>query len=555
MSTFTQYGNLDWKDPAGLGEFFDRLDLIAQDILKGAKDNGYVLFKEGNSRYGLTLIEIRELISSNHLSIDQITLTLNTSDLGNIRVKISLRKIPGREGINYLINSKHSYLNQAIEKCLAGNWDPLTDVIPAFPPEPAPTAVEDPKVITNIFKEKFILEGFPASESLALLEKNISFPFFEATPMNFTLETREGQLIKDVPIIEAIQIFTKRRAAIRTLYIDVGSSKGDWLDIQLIPGKDLLTCAVQVSIQSPKAKEIYENIRLLLQASPNLEKVKIEEVFRKFFSFNPITFEIDSVLTHLKGVAGLNIKSPILRAIFTSRDLQKVEVGSIEAVRQLYKQISSRLLQVALSVYTLKDDSQIGIIFRWEDKGHFIGEVYLDLKDQDKATEIFQYLCRELKLTPITPQKQEAANTSKEAIFRARTFNFYDKNCVFVFPTESYFVNSLVENLTGYLQSMGLENFYRILQPDTAEALEDLWVKLNEAGIIIFDLTHKSQWVYYQLGIAHSLGKKLVIISQYERDIPEVFKINPCITYENTPEGIENLKHALEAWILRSEPV
>jgi hypothetical protein len=48
------------------------------------------------------------------------------------------------------------------------------------------------------------------------------------------------------------------------------------------------------------------------------------------------------------------------------------------------------------------------------------------------------------------------------------------------------------------------------------DIINDVWKMINYAGLIIADITTHNANVFYELGIAHTIGKKVVLIRQYE---------------------------------------
>jgi hypothetical protein len=68
-------------------------------------------------------------------------------------------------------------------------------------------------------------------------------------------------------------------------------------------------------------------------------------------------------------------------------------------------------------------------------------------------------------------------------------------------------------------------------------SVQDLWNCINEAAVIIADLTGSEPEVMYGLGIAHTIGKVTILIqpqgSKYLKDIPRTH----CIEYEDSIEG------------------
>ena len=50
--------------------------------------------------------------------------------------------------------------------------------------------------------------------------------------------------------------------------------------------------------------------------------------------------------------------------------------------------------------------------------------------------------------------------------------------------------------------------------------MQDIWLAIQRAELIIADLTGKNANVFYELGIAHTLGRRTILLSQNRGDIP-----------------------------------
>ena len=66
---------------------------------------------------------------------------------------------------------------------------------------------------------------------------------------------------------------------------------------------------------------------------------------------------------------------------------------------------------------------------------------------------------------------------------------------------------------------------------------------------IIAELSHNNPNVFYELGIAHSLGKKTICITQNSDDIPFDIKHLRHIKYEYTPRGMKAFEEKLEQYV------
>lgn len=85
--------------------------------------------------------------------------------------------------------------------------------------------------------------------------------------------------------------------------------------------------------------------------------------------------------------------------------------------------------------------------------------------------------------------------------------------------------------------------------------LSDIWNEIQTAEIIIADLTGKNPNVMYELGLCHSIWKKVILLSQNKDDVPFDLRAWRVIWYDFTFAGAARLKDELQRAInsLRAE--
>jgi hypothetical protein len=81
--------------------------------------------------------------------------------------------------------------------------------------------------------------------------------------------------------------------------------------------------------------------------------------------------------------------------------------------------------------------------------------------------------------------------------------------------------------------------------------LTDVWEQINRAAFIIADLTGANPNVYYELGLAHAIGKEIIPILQRGNDIPFDQRPFRILLYEDNRDGYEVLNRELPRWIAR----
>ena len=80
--------------------------------------------------------------------------------------------------------------------------------------------------------------------------------------------------------------------------------------------------------------------------------------------------------------------------------------------------------------------------------------------------------------------------------------------------------------------------------------INDIWSHINNADIIICDCTQKNPNVFYELGLAHALGKKVICITQNADDIPFDIKQIRYIKYEYNPRGMKEFEVTLKRYLV-----
>jgi len=77
--------------------------------------------------------------------------------------------------------------------------------------------------------------------------------------------------------------------------------------------------------------------------------------------------------------------------------------------------------------------------------------------------------------------------------------------------------------------------------------ISDVWNAINQARILIADCTGRNPNVFYELGIAHTLGKPVILIAQSADDIPFDIRHIRTILYNLTPRGMRDFESAVAA--------
>jgi hypothetical protein len=77
--------------------------------------------------------------------------------------------------------------------------------------------------------------------------------------------------------------------------------------------------------------------------------------------------------------------------------------------------------------------------------------------------------------------------------------------------------------------------------------VEVIWQQINRAAVVVADLTGRNPNVFYEVGIAHTIGKEVVLLSQAMEDVPFDLRHLNVIQYKWTPPGATKMRAKLEA--------
>jgi nucleoside 2-deoxyribosyltransferase len=77
--------------------------------------------------------------------------------------------------------------------------------------------------------------------------------------------------------------------------------------------------------------------------------------------------------------------------------------------------------------------------------------------------------------------------------------------------------------------------------------MEDILKSIKEAGIVVADLTGRNANVFYEVGLCHALGKKVLLLAQSIDDVPFDLRHRRVLLYENTFHGGALLAKKLKA--------
>lgn len=107
-------------------------------------------------------------------------------------------------------------------------------------------------------------------------------------------------------------------------------------------------------------------------------------------------------------------------------------------------------------------------------------------------------------------------------------------------------IQEVAEDIDGSLSVKRGDDFI-----SNEHIMSEVWYAIANAKLIIADCTGKNANVFYELGIAHTLGKPVIVITQNIADLPFDIMSRRAIPYTDSMRGTSKLKSDLKDKIPR----
>lgn len=132
-----------------------------------------------------------------------------------------------------------------------------------------------------------------------------------------------------------------------------------------------------------------------------------------------------------------------------------------------------------------------------------------------------------------------------QPIYKGRETRITDGQCAVLMPfTESWSDRIWTKVLAPTITAAG---FTPIRADDLygRDVMEDIWSMILSAEVVVADITGRNANVFYELGLAHAVGKEVLLITQDVNDIPFDLNRYRHIIYEDNVDGCDHLSKQL----------
>jgi hypothetical protein len=129
---------------------------------------------------------------------------------------------------------------------------------------------------------------------------------------------------------------------------------------------------------------------------------------------------------------------------------------------------------------------------------------------------------------------------------KASEINIDSTLCFMVMPFEEKIqaiyediVKPLIVNIG--LRCLRADDFF-----DNRPVMDDIWNGIEKARVVIADLTGRNANVFYETGIAHAMGKEVILLTQRLDDVPFDLRHLRCLVYSDNIRGGKKLRDDLQ---------
>ena len=281
--------------------------------------------------------------------------------------------------------------------------------------------------------------------------------------------------------------------------------------------------------------------------------VKSIPVTQNFFSFDS-AIEIRAIVEVLESISKdfFSLKPPNINVMAADETLADLELNNVE------KHFNNNREKINLIDFSFSEkDKFFHIISQF--KNEFIGpngNYTIRLNDKKVNKDLSLNLESELNLGPQKIIQMGKALTDDAMIIRpihkVREFKVRRNYCFVLMPFSELWSDTIWQSIKKITGDEGFE----VKRADDLyghDVLDDIWVSINEASIIIADVTSRNPNVFYEVGIAHTVGKKVILLTQTEADIPFDFNRYRHLIYGEDMNDLTELESSLPHFLSETD--
>lgn len=534
----------------------ERLNRAATLFMDGRPFSGYISTHTQGNFYGLSTDDAQKLIVQHGEEVKTINLSANAANGKSINVSIRFGEAGSPSRGQFVIAVADRFEQEDIRAMLNGVYHDPTEEEIAF--RNSTRAAQEPPASETIRPLVSTPKNAPKSEARQgatrdsfSFSKDLEFDqlqsaldqirkdFFPGSRPSYKIINRSGDSTVNPDEDTLREALDDNRDRILRLLVEIPTRQGDLLDLTLNFNTEHSGPNAEVLIVSDQARQVLAALRKLLQ----VRRTDEQEVIRQSFRFLPSQVTIDPLI-NLMGAVSLKYfnRTPFRGALggLQGQSIRDLEAGQL---RTRFLQGRSEIARVELSVGN-KFGSSMRLEFFLQGKDQGLGTLECQGLPAQAPKVVLEALGKSMRIGPVSAALA-AQPMTVNPVFEGRGFREQNGQCLVALPLEAYWANVVAERIEVALLGLGLkgEGIPPLFEEGQAE---NIWSAVNEASMVILDLTYKHTDVLFIAGMAQTLGKKIVLLSQHDRDIPPDWKRFPWMVYESHESGLDKLEVELQ---------
>ncbi|MEL6672613.1 MAG: hypothetical protein AAFR61_10495 [Bacteroidota bacterium] len=575
----------------------ERLRELSGFFPESSEFSAYMTTFGGESFYGLDYAEMVSLFDQYKDEVKSLTSAISDKKGMSINVNLRYLKRGGRCDAQYVIVAPTAYQKRRLNGLILGNWEPespevkeaydrLSEVIHIVHQFKVRETIRQEKekenrLVAHLLSEQKRMDKPPApketqklqvlrdafhfnqdigSRPLIELLETLSSLFLQAAPFNIRVITTDGEPYNQIGMKGLRLFMEKRRSSVLKVFMDAATMQGELIDIRLDFGHPPRHHNAEVELTSYRPKQIQATIREMLMQGTGAEISGQTPLVHEMFRFKREEFVLDRVLKLMQTLSSKYLHHESGTAFLSTHSGETYPALSLKQLRGIYAQHQPQVSFLLFGINQSLTGQTFSLMFQFPDEGQEpYGSLSMMWGKDGTHQEVKSLVWDQLKLLPYNKRSAEEEQPAPlqprtemtvTPVFQGRKFEIYPLTALILMPLEAYWSESLWVHLQQTLKAVGVDS-YKGQALYSENKMEYNWEKLNEVEIVVADLTYKHPDVFYKVGVAHTLGKKIMLITQHARDIPKDFLAFPHIVYDNNIHGLHRLSERLLEWVHR----
>jgi hypothetical protein len=573
------YGSFIFGTDLSISALIARMQQVSERFLENRIFNSYLKTAEGKNHYGLSYEELSELFAHHQGLIHTITASSSTLEGKGVNINIRFPKENQEGNGQFVIVASTQFENEEIRDMLLGNWvekapieeDPLPqEALGAFiVEEPLPDHEsidedkpqklfpgETPGKAFQVHKSAFYFQHGLKADELVDRIYNLFIQFMDDATFDIRILSWGGDLHLGIKVEDLRQTLQKLGGQIQKLYVLLDAQDGRQIDLILSFAPLPLQADSEVKIKSDRHAEIEHFVLKQFGLETGVAQARLLP-FKLNFSFDSNDFQIERLIYLVEMIQKDHLPQALATAFISNKGGVLYHDVALDQLKDLFYLYQKNIHVLSLYISRAITGQTLNLVFEF---GSQSGSMALQTGSDSQQDQLSSFIWETLHMQPFQSQPQPSMESTLgdlvnplaiKPIFESKAADFNPQLCLLVLPGNPLPMEGMRAEIKRALEAAGLEveeseSIFGYL------VMEKLWQKLNAASIVIADVSGKSAEVFYALGIAHTLGKEVILLTQGPSDIPFDFKKYPHIIYESNEAGYLNLRQELLAYLKKT---